>query len=922
MKWLALITLVMLGWILLLPSRVFAYTGNVRLKITTVIDNAGVVPAAGGNFSYKVNRITRMSGGSNCSLPENPDSAQLTWRHGESYTLDFGASSNGKVNLVSFEPAGGTDSHISLSSIEFISNIQPYTYTDNGKANPAVNAFNWGQIVGNSSTAEVKLHFRYNPDIGELAPEPDPDPAVSKQIDYLGDGAGNPDTAAAGKNDYRLYLGMTTEAAPEADPDKDIIFLLDISNSMLDSFGSGTRLENMKRTVNSAVDILTQNPQNRISVISFETNVKSRITNSSDAAQIKSVVNSLKTPKEENKSGGGTNYYEGLNQAGKMVRALTAGSGRETVVFFLTDGQPTAATPAVNAIGYTTQGPVGLIYAAEAARNFPQVDRFYSVFIGGSSGHASTLQTITQYVPVGVEKFMLHANDQTQLQNAFARFLSKVGGSLYEVKIEDGLSEYVDYAYEPKAVKVTGGTVSPLAVGSDYEFSFEPSSKKVIFRLLKNTSAASQYLFSFNVKTSDKAFDYYGANESYPDTGDPGTDFSGNATSSGKPGFFSNTSATLSYSFAGGKTGSKTYPRPVVQVVMPEITPLPVTLEAQKELTGKALEAGQFTFEIATQQEGGSVLAAAVNDETGKIVFDAVRIAKAGQTVCYMREKKPDVPEPGMTYDDTVYKLTITAQWVDGVLTITDVASDSAFVFKNKYEPAPVTVALTAHKDYSGEGRTLSAGQFRFTLRDESAGVVETVTNEANGDIHFTPLVFTREGEYKYEVREVIPSPADEHIVYDYVPRHITIQVADVNAALTATVSFSPDDTFKNLFVFKPAEPQIQVKTILKGMRLGAGQFSFELKDLQNSETVVEQNDVNGDVCFTGLHFDQPGEYHYEVRELIPGSPDRYMVYADDVVHVTIQVTDAGSGDLAADVNYSKDPPVFYNTYQIRGGIW
>jgi hypothetical protein len=52
---------------------------------------------------------------------------------------------------------------------------------------------------------------------------------------------------------------LDTEAPSEMEKDKDIIFLLDISNSMENPLGSSTRLDKMKETVNGAIDILTQN---------------------------------------------------------------------------------------------------------------------------------------------------------------------------------------------------------------------------------------------------------------------------------------------------------------------------------------------------------------------------------------------------------------------------------------------------------------------------------------------------------------------------------------------------------------------------------------------------------------------------------------------------------------------------------------
>lgn len=78
---------------------------------------------------------------------------------------------------------------------------------------------------------------------------------------------------------------------------------------------------------------------------------------------------------------------------------------------------------------------------------------------------------------------------------------------------------------------------------------------------------------------TQKAYDEYANSEGqYPHTGSAGSDAPGNESSSGKPGFYSNTEATLTYTF--GKTGegipqTVTYvEQPVVQVSAMEI---PVT---------------------------------------------------------------------------------------------------------------------------------------------------------------------------------------------------------------------------------------------------------------------------------------------------------------------------------------------------------
>ena len=87
------------------------------------------------------------------------------------------------------------------------------------------------------------------------------------------------------------------------------------------------------------------------------------------------------------------------------------------------------------------------------------------------------------------------------------------------------------------------------------------------------------YAVNFDVVPTQKAYDDYANLEGeYPDTGSADSDAPGNESSSGKPGFYSNESATLTYTF--GKTGEGTphtvayVEQPVVQVSAMQI---PVT---------------------------------------------------------------------------------------------------------------------------------------------------------------------------------------------------------------------------------------------------------------------------------------------------------------------------------------------------------
>ena len=93
----------------------------------------------------------------------------------------------------------------------------------------------------------------------------------------------------------------------------------------------------------------------------------------------------------------------------------------------------------------------------------------------------------------------------------------------------------------------------------------------VTFNPSYELEAGVRYGVTFQVKPSKAAYDTYKANSNKGEdgyggmTGDPGTDTAGNDTSSNKPGFRTNTSATLHYQW-GDYTGILPYDHPVLQV--------------------------------------------------------------------------------------------------------------------------------------------------------------------------------------------------------------------------------------------------------------------------------------------------------------------------------------------------------------------
>lgn len=912
-----MVTLVLLivGAAVFAPSA-FALGESMNLTVTTVIDNAA--ECANLSSKYSAVRIYKMEYGSRyANRPTQSSTEVFNIANGQTTTIHYNTYSAATCDTFWFEANQYTDQHLSLCSVEYsyADNLKTYTYSPTGtSSNPyATEPFNWAEVIDSSKrAASVTLHFRYNPDIESAAPEPDPLPDYGKRIDYLGDGVPNPDTTVDGKNDYRLYLDVTTQ--PAADDNKaDIIFVLDVSGSMSYDLESGqSKISVLKSTMVNAINNLTQNPYNRISLIKFATNSQILVSASTDRNQLINSVQGLTAV-------GGTNYYQSLLDAISEVNTMSGSDteNREKVIIFITDGEPTFAAPA--AVTSTNNTYAGMIYGCCAARQINSVDRFYSIFIGSNRGSASTLQTITQLVNVGKEKYMVQASSAEQVSSTFKRFMSKMSNSLYNITISDEISPYASYTGGLKVTRATG-TDEPvtLVAGLDYSISAGISGPGI--QLSEATTPDSKYTMSFNIRSSDEALDYYDLNQSYPNMGDADTDYPGNATSSGQSGFYSNAAAALSYSFGGSGSADKIYDKPVLQVIEPD--PVPIEIQVRKILNGKDLQAEMFSFKLMkVTEQGDDVIAAVGNDAEGFITFDSFDLNKPGTYTYNIKEVIPSSPQRGITYDTkTIPVIVVVSRSDDDLAAEVRYPDEAAFV--NSYEPEPVDVSLEANKEL--EGRALIAGMFNFSLFDGNDDIVEKVPNTASGLIQFSPLTFTRAGVYTYTIKESVPVPSNRNIIYDRKEITARIDVTDEDGVLTANVEYTPHPTFHNKYVYPESSATIELTKVLTGMQLSTGMFDFELDGDDIVDPVKKTNQDDGKILYNFTYSDR-GTYIYTIREVIPSEKSEkyieHMTYDDKIITVTVYVEDDGSGGLDIEVEYSPDN-IFRNSYNVRGRSW
>ena len=109
------------------------------------------------------------------------------------------------------------------------------------------------------------------------------------------------------------------------------------------------------------------------------------------------------------------------------------------------------------------------------------------------------------------------------------------------------------------------------------------------------------------------------------------------------------------------------------------------------------------------------------------------------------------------------------------------------------------------------EGGTFKAGQFSFALKDAEGKVLQTVTNDAEGNVAFS-VEYNKAGDYHYTISEVVPEGAEnnvkDHITYDTLEHEVTVSVTNGEGKLDAAVAndSSTPPTFANKYsVILPA---------------------------------------------------------------------------------------------------------------------
>lgn len=635
-----------------------AHAAPANFRITFVVDNIGSHPEYADKkfrFDHGYIRDTFFIRGG------NPDIGYYYNDVLPGETVDAPIYLNNAAGVY-FKPDAGLPNCPSLVSIDCGENTEPINdFTNGGKGQP-IDLYNIIKFTNTNADAACTVHVRINDGI-PTPPllKPNVNITSSKQIDYLGDGVSNPDSSHTSVNDYRAYMTSKVEDKRQINVDyksKNIIFVLDTSGSM-----GGYRLNTLKSSLTSMVDELSESDDaDTFAVISFADSLKS-VDKNMGAAEAKQKIQNLR-------ASGLTNYTSGLAE----ISGCTVDT-RENIVIFFTDGEPNRISKELT--GTPNNIDYGFMLNSSYARYILShkagpVDSFYSLYIGTNQMNGYMLDSVTQGANVTGVKGSVRANDNAELANLFDTLAKQLSKPKPMVELSDTLSENVTYYNGSNKLLVTDSSgTHELVEGQDYTFSYDTATKTVSASVKSTTDEDKTYTFSYDVRTSARGIHTWLAlNHAYPsgEVGDSDTDYPGNSTSSGKPGFFMSNSSSIkvSYDLKGQSMSvSKDYTKPVVQaVIQPNVTG---AVTSHITLYNMMLTDGTFTFGL--YDDNNNLVSEGTNTADGTVIFPDLNFTRDGTYHYTMKMLGKNPTDPGhyenMQYDDSTINVTVKVDIVE-----------------------------------------------------------------------------------------------------------------------------------------------------------------------------------------------------------------------------------------------------------------
>ena len=347
-------------------------------------------------------------------------------------------------------------------------------------------------------------------------------------------------------------------------------------------------------------------------------------------------------------------------------------------------------------------------------------------------------------------------------------------------------------------------------------------------------------------------------------------------------------------------------------------------LAGTKTLTGRTMDAGEFSFTITPQGDAPAAsTATATNDANGNFHFGDITFTKAGTYYYTVAENTDNLPA-GVTAQTTALTVKVDVTEQDGKLVANVQLPDGGLKFENAYKPSDATVSVTASKQLvsNQDGVTapsLNAGDFNFTVTgDGPLPANATASNDAAGNVSFGDITFTKDdlaGEMSKTFTYTVTESGSKAGVTNDSAKIFTVTVTD-NGDGTMSAETSEIAPFVNTYsassVSYSVSNDVKVSKELSGRDLKDGEFTFELVDEAGNQ-VASATNQGGTVTFPSVEYTKPGEYKYTVREVNDAKGG--VTYDASTYQVTVTVKDNGEGQLVASATSDSDAIAFKNGY-------
>lgn len=246
-----------------------------------------------------------------------------------------------------------------------------------------------------------------------------------------------------------------------------------------------------------------------------------------------------------------------------------------------------------------------------------------------------------------------------------------------------------------------------------------------------------------------------------------------------------------------------------------------IDLEGTKSLEGRTLKDGEFTFEV--KGKAGKVVATGSNKSDGSISFNNKLNYKLSDLEkadgSYESEKTYEytvnevIPEGataennytvnGVTYDNSIFtvKVIVSYDQATGIMSAAFAEDSQELIFDNTYD-AKGSLTLEASKTL--KNKALEADAFNFVLKDKNGETIQTVANDADGNVTFSPLNYTLKdvGTHVYTVSEV--QRENTEVTYDTTEYTIEVTVADAgNGKLKVSKTIKKGDYTVDAIAFE-----------------------------------------------------------------------------------------------------------------------